>query len=53
MRRTASPASPTLMKYSGVSNYGIHHLKELEASGAPTPAVNQARLVVMLVAPAF
>jgi len=27
-----------------VSNFGVHHLKEMEKAGLPTPAVNQIEL---------
>ena len=28
----------------GVSNFGVHHLKEMEKAGLPSPAVNQIEL---------
>lgn len=29
---------------AGVSNFGVHHLKEMEKAGLPTPAVNQIEM---------
>lgn len=33
-----------LIRSVGVSNFGVHHLNEMEKAGLPTPAVNQIEL---------
>jgi len=33
-----------LIRHVGVSNYGIHHIKEIEDAGLPLPAANQIEL---------
>jgi len=33
-----------VLRSAGVSNFGVHHLKEMEKAGLPTPAVNQIEL---------